>query len=427
MVNVDQIILEVKEQCIRAYVNTVHPVILRHIAKKVGKKDKIEVVFFAMNVPMWRYEGVYKLLSMDNRFNCHIVLTVNSLVSKDSQAEDLQRLRQYFKSKGINFIDHEMQDTNGYDVRKNINPDILFYPQHYGRMHPENHNYTHFLSKLLCYIPYGVSALSSRNWSWQYDLTFQNFAWKLYYPFSYNKKESEAVSKNHARNMVISGYPNMDYYLNDTVNDVWKLPTQSHKRLIWAPHFTIADSSALNRSNFLQMSQLMLDVAESFRDKLQIAFKPHPRLKLELYMHPEWGKEKTDLYYNKWAGMENTMLETGDFIDLFKSSDAMIHDSGSFMIEYMFVNKPVAFVVKDLSTHEELSDFGQEILNQHYLVKDKEEIISFIENVVLGGNDTKCEQRTEFLNKQLMPNINGTTSQFIVNDIKRSLGIEVDG
>ena len=62
MVNVKQGIQEVKEQCINVYVNTIHPILLRHIANKVGKKDKIEVVFFAMNVPMWRYGDVYDLL-----------------------------------------------------------------------------------------------------------------------------------------------------------------------------------------------------------------------------------------------------------------------------------------------------------------------------------------------------------------------------
>jgi CDP-glycerol glycerophosphotransferase (TagB/SpsB family) len=122
--------------------------------------------------------------------------------------------------------------------------------------------------------------------------------------------------------------------------------------------------------------------------------------------------------------MVNTQLETGDFVDLFKTSDAMIHDCGSFTAEYLYVNKPVAFVSDNI---EQLkiphSDFGRAALDQHYILKDKDDVLAFINDVVLGGNDSKKEQRTRFFETVLKPDVTGTTSQFIVNDIKKSLGL----
>ena len=50
--------------------------------------------------------------------------------------------------------------------------------------------------------------------------------------------------------------------------------------------------------------------------------------------------------------------------------------------------------------------------------------MSFIDDVVLGGQDPMQAQRTEFFETVLRPNVTGSTSQFIVDDIKKGLGIE---
>lgn len=369
---------------------------------------------------MWSYQGIYDLLSRDQRFHCHIVFSVAE-DKKEQMRADLQQLRDFFNSKGIKYIDHD--GGIGYDVKKHIDPDILFYPQPYEKSYPKNHDFHRFFSKLLCYIPYSVNVIECNHWT--SDLVFHNLAWKVYCASSMEKRNAAKVAKNHARNWIVSGYCNLDEYCNNDFHDVWKVRDRSLKRLIWAPHFTISKVSWLApRSNFLWMAQLMLDIAEQNKDVLQIAFKPHPRLKSELYRHPDWGIEKTDEYYQRWVDMVNTQLETGDFVDLFKTSDAMIHDSGSFTAEYLYVNKPVAFVSDNI---EQLkiphSDFGRAALDQHYILKDKDDVLAFINDVVLGGNDSKKEQRTRFFETVLKPDVTGTTSQFIVNDIKKSLGL----
>ena len=223
----------------------------------------------------------------------------------------------------------------------------------------------------------------------------------------------------------MSGYHLLEKYNRQDTPDVWRIKDQSVKRLIWAPHFTMEKVSWIApRSNFLWMSQLMLDVAERYKDRLQIAFKPHPRLKSELYRHPDWGAERTDAYYQRWELMENTQLETGEFVDLFKSSDAMIHDSGSFTVEYLSVNKPVAFVTTDIdSLKAEHNKLGKASLEQHYIVGNEQEVMAFINDVVLDGRDLKAAQRTEFCKTVLKPVVAVPPSQLIVDEIKKGLGL----
>ena len=420
----NQLYSRIRQQGVKVYFTSLYPLILKCRARTIGKKDKIEVVFFAFNLAIWRYQGVYDLLSQDERFNCHIVFTVPKSFTKEQQSLDLQQMREYFSARGIDYIDFDEKDGKGYDVMRQINPDILFYPQPYSYIHPANHDFFCFTKKLICYIPYSINVIKSNYWL--YDLPFHNLAWKIFCPLKVEKINAEMSSRNHGVNWVVSGYYNLDKYLSESKSDVWKIKDRAVRRLIWAPHFTMSKVSWLApRSNFMWMSQLMLDVAQRYKDRLQIAFKPHPRLKSELYRHSDWGEKKTDLYFQRWETMENTQVETGDFVDLFKTSDAMIHDCASFTAEYLFVNKPVAFITSDFKEMLlEHSDFGQDALNQHYIVSNENEIMAFIESIVLGGEDIKLEQRTEFFETVLRPNVKVSTSQFIVDDIKKCLGIK---
>ena len=415
-----------RQRLIVYYLNQIHPLLLKSRARRIGKKEKIKVVFFAMNVATWHYQGILDLLSRDSRFDCFVVLTVLTTYSKEQQHDDLIQLRDYFKGLGISFIDHNEEDDLGFDVKNIIDPDILFYPQPYEGIYISNHSFSLFKNKLLCYQLYAVNVISSQDTNyWLYNLPFHNLAWKVYCAFESQRKDFQKYARNKGRNVVVSGYANLDYYLNDDVRDVWKIKDRSIKRLIWAPHFTISKLTFLNpRSNFLWLSEMMLGIAENHRQNIQIAFKPHPRLKSELYKHPDWGRERTDKYYSRWENGENTQLETGGFIDLFKSSDAMIHDCGSFTAEYLFVNKPVAFVTTDKdSLVSDHNDFGREALAHHYIVTTKEEVQTFVDNVVLRGNDTMMQQRTDYFNSVLSPSVKGTTSQIIYDDLKTSLGL----
>ena len=55
-----QLYQKLRRQGVEFYFTSLYPYILKRRAHAIGKKDKIEVVFFAINVAMWRYQGVDK-------------------------------------------------------------------------------------------------------------------------------------------------------------------------------------------------------------------------------------------------------------------------------------------------------------------------------------------------------------------------------
>lgn len=218
---------------------------------------------------------------------------------------------------------------------------------------------------------------------------------------------------------MLSGYSGIDeleYGIRSRRN-VWRNSNEDLKKAIWAPHHTIEEKGDLVYSNFLRYHQVMLNVAEHFRDRVQFAFKPHPLLKIKLYGHTDWGQTRTDNYFRHWETLANGQLETDDYIDLFNTSDAMIFDSNSFVLEYLCCGKPSLFTLLTPDVKEKFNEFGKMALDVHYHGYDEAQIVDFIQTVVCGGEDSLSEERYKFYNRHMKPPNNQTTSENIYHEV----------
>ena len=370
--------------------------------RRLRHKKKINVVFFASSLPMWRYQHLYEALSKHPRFNVTIVIQPFIWWAESQKQENVQDLCRYFDDKSIQYLLGTNAEGIILDVKGELKPDLLFYPQPYKDYFPEKISYNRFYNKLLCYYPYAFWRAKD---SWSYDLPLHRTAWKLFYSTELHREDAKLYALwNKGRNVEVVGYPTADDFLSGDYIDVWKPQTTKKKRIIWAPHFTLFSGGPIKQSNFLWMAEVMLNLAKKYSNKLQFAFKPHPHLFGKLCEHPDWGEEKAKEYYDAWVTMENTQLDTGEFVDLFMTSDAMIHDCGSFSVEYHYSGNPVMYVAEDFEEQvADMAEFGQLATRMHYVGTNGQDIIDFIENVVIGGNDPMKKKRAEFVQKYLVP------------------------
>lgn len=365
------------------------------------RKEKINVVFYAFSLAMWRYQHLYEKMSKHPRFKTTILIIPTIGYSKEQQKKDVETLVKFFTAKNIPYVLAEDDKGKSIDVKKVLSPNIIFYPQPYYGMFKMEQMYNRFIDRLLCYYPYAFWCSSN---DWSYNLPFHNVAWKLFYTTEFHRKDAQRIANNKGKNVEVVGYPTADDFLFREHADIWKPQEIKKKRVIWAPHFTIKPGGLLYQSNFLWMAEFMLDVVQRYSDKIQFVFKPHPRLYSELSKNDIWGQEKTDWYYNQWANMKNTQIEMGEFVDLFMTSDAMVHDSGSFSVEYLYANKPVMYIAKDFEKRaKECSEFGEMAMRQQYVGSTKEDIIKFIDEIVLGGDDYMAVERKNFVEAYLVP------------------------
>ena len=400
---------------------------LRHInnlaitRKKYQRQEKIVVAFFALHKAVWKLEGVYKEFDKDPRFKPIIVVCPIVNYGRENMLNEMDEAYKYFLEKGYQTLrTYNVMADKYLDVRKEMNPDIIFYTNPYKGLIHDNYYIDKFKDKLTLYVNYTffVTNLAESF----YNSYFSHSLWKYFHETSYHQEMAQKYSNKKLLNGVVTGYPGVDNIeFNECKSNLsWKKTGRHLKKIIWAPHHTIENNPSLDFSNFLDLADKMLNLSIKFKDSIQLAFKPHPLLRVKLYNEPLWGKVRTDSYYKKWEENFNTQINSGEYIDLFNSSDALIHDSASFAAEYLYTGKPVLFCIKENSIIG-FNDFGIQVLEQHYHARNIEEIIEFITTVVINSNDFKEKDRNNFLYKHLHKNNDFNASEKIFNHIKSTL------
>lgn len=394
------------------------------LIRQIRKEGKVKVVFFISSLAMWRGLSLYQVLEQDNRFKCIFVILPFKIYSEDEKRTNEIELTHYFNSLGLPYYNGFRNLQNTIDAIYELNPDILFYPQPYPDMYGNRLDSSFFFKSLISYIPYGFTTIKD---SHLLNSQYQNFAWKIFLQTKYHVDEAKRLMKNKGKNATLGGELSTDDFTNNNFKgkrDPWKIKDKNIKRIIWAPHFTIVSNGLLHRDSFLILYEEILRFAEENKDRVQIAFKPHPRLKTELYKHPEWGEKRTNEYYEKWEKTDNLQLETGDYIQLFRSSDILIHDSGSFIADYLLTGNPAIFTSNKLAQeYENLNDFGKKCLDLHYKAGDALSSLNLLEDILFKNSDPLSNKRGLF-HKELTELHGGLSSAEIIHsEIVKSLGI----
>lgn len=374
-----------------------------------------KVIFFVLNAGMWKYESLFKLLLADNQFNPVIIPYSLPWYSKEQQKKFQNEVIEYCKSNGFPYLIAYNIDEQSYIPADELQADFVSYSQPYNNCHEFWRLEKFWNTALVFNYPYGLP-LENKEFN---NLLLHNIAWRNFFP-------SDCLKHVYTKNRITHGdnYFNVGNVIYDRISannltDVpWKDKGHGKKRIIWAPHHTIGDNDTLPFSTFLLISDAMVSLAQKYEASLEIAFKPHPILRERLY--EIWGESKTEKYYKLWHNMPNTILALGDYVSLFKSSDAMIHDCSGFMLDYLYTLKPVLFVSKN-KTEDYLSSYALKCYKLHYHGATVDDIENFITDVVMGGNDSMYPKRYEFYQRELLPPNDVTAANNMYSHFKAAI------
>lgn len=383
--------------------------------KEIKKKNKIKIAFLLVNESIWKYEQIYFLFKENDRYEPVVFICPFLTYGSEIMEQEMNHSFETFKKRGYEVRKTLQEDGCYLDIKNDFHPDLIFFCTPWGHTLSQ-YQIHNFLDTLTCYVPYGFK--SSYLYEAHFNKDLQNLSWKFFVETPIHEKLAKKYSLAKGKNTVVTGFPGMDFLLDKEykAKDVWKRQEQEKKRIIWAPHHTIQGyQKALDYSTFLTYAEFMFEIAEKYKEQIQISFKPHPNLKGKL--DAVWGGKKTNEYYERWKNLPNGQLNEGAYIDLFIASDAMIHDSGSFVIEYLYVSKPVLYLIGSEKVKEQYNEIGKEALKVMYLGYNRKDITYFIESILLNNNDDMREERTTFFNELVKPPNNLTASENIFNYI----------
>lgn len=393
------------------------------LLKEIEGKKKIKVVFLAMHESVWKIDSVFKKMLTDPFFEPIILVCPYSQYGEERMHKDMNLAYDYLYEKKYPVKKAKKEDGSWLEL-KELEPDVVFFTNPHDLTSYEYYENA-YMNYLSCYVPYYFMATNHAG----SDLAVLNTSffmsmWKVYWASNYTKMLTEKKCASKGFNGLSFGYPAVEGLLKGSdlkESKVWKYQEKSKKRIIYAPHHSIEDnSSAL--SSFMLFGESIKNIAFDNKEEIQWSFKPHPILKSKLYEHPSWGEKKTDEYYDFWRNQKYTQLDEGEYDELFITSDSIIHDCSSFIVEYAFTGNPCLYLVNNNNLKGLLNDFGRGVMDVYKQARSVKEIESFIRTVIDGSNTLEIQKRAYFdayleeHYKRKLPSDN------IVNDIKQSLG-----
>lgn len=372
------------------------------LEKQLKGKQRIEVAFFIMREAGWKYDSLFELLRRDERFSPYVVVCPFKKEDEKTRIEILLHTQAAFRQKGYEVITpYDTASGEWLDLRKTIQPDLIFWGFPYDGQTDDIYFIEAFAESLSCYVPYFFGSVTCR---WAFDLLFHNMVWKLFCETPYHYEMYKKKSRLKGQNVYVTGYPPADCFVQKEQHSNFRWKKEGLLCLIWAPHHSIEKGGY---SNFLRFADEMQAIAAQYKDHIQIVFKPHPQLRFKLYDLKVWDKERIDQYYDSWNQLENGMLWEGEYVDLFNTSDALMHDSGSFTIEYLYTLKPVYYFT-GRNRVKDLNQFGKTAYDLHYQGETREQLLQFIGQVI-HGEDPRLEERKAFYDRYLL-SPNGQTA-----------------
>lgn len=399
---------------------------LARVIDKSKSGEKINVAFYILETNKWKYEGLYRLLEKDSRFNPYIVIVpfAAGAVLGDDYVAHMHTVYDYFKSRGYNaylpYSETEKRVFGKCDARE-LNPDILFHMNcwhEYGQF--VDFGYMRNMDALQAYVPYAW--MISNRYIEHFNRDFHNRLWKVFYETPLHVEMAKKHAINRGVNAVASGYPMLDafFFPQKNYSDPWKHQEKKKKRIIWAPHHHMLEKNRC--ANFLDICDMMVEMAKKYVDDVQFVFKPHPELakKLDTCI-PGWNESRRKEYYHLWESMPNTQVCLDQYENLFLTSDAMIQDCGSFTAEYTCTYKPMLFLIANPGVVKDWNECGKAILEHIYTSEKGKGIENFIKNVVINGRDHMKEDRIAFVDRYLRPSNPAGASAEIYQCLLREL------
>lgn len=323
-------------------------------------------------------------------------------LSREERREEYELNRELFGTIGKVWVDLYDPETDLVRPVEDCGCDILVLQQPWGMKEVPRR----LIGRVLCaYIHYGFVIMG--NHGMHYNMaTFHSYLWKYFTQTEGHRQMHLEYDPSAYNKIEIVGYPKLDSYLKEPKGraevDIWKHPDEvNRKRIIFAPHHSFGN-------NTLRMATLRWSGAEIQRLVTQTeydtdwVYKPHPNMKYSIWRSKVMTEAEYKMYVADWRhGVNSTVYDEGDYFDLFRSSDVLITDCGSFLAEYLPTGNPIIWLISDKSVG--LNAVGEALSEGYYKARNADELRAIFDMVVRRGEDPLREVRLGKIS-QVMPN-----------------------
>ena len=364
------------------------------------QERKLRVAFLVIYDSVFPAEAVFRTMRESRVFEPSLYVIPDTMRGEQNMLDQMCRTYRRLRDKyGTVTLPYDMESRTFTAIDGEF--DLFCSANPYDSMTHANYSIRHLTlecGKLSFYVNYGYpGVVYGRE---VFSCQAMSLLWKYFI-------ESEALLPEYRQheilyglNTEIAGYPKMDALAQCVIDT-----QRTFKRVIIAPHHTIDESASLHLSTFLTLAGFFLELPGRYPD-VQFVFRPHPMLFPKLADARFWGRKKTDEYLAAMQAFPNVEYQDGgDYLETFANADGIIHDCSSFLTEWMYTEKPGCYLLRSReSIEEQFMPAGQAVLDLYYQAFCREDVIRFLEEVVLRGNDPLKEKRTSYVRRYVKVN-----------------------
>ncbi|MBQ9245684.1 CDP-glycerol glycerophosphotransferase family protein [bacterium] len=386
-------------------INSRYKKIVKNLSKDVNKR-KINIIFVNCEASKWAYQYIYEKFAADDRFNVKVVISVYDMLRKKkyNYLEYEKKAKEnydFFKNQGMNVEYAYNFNEHKYIELKKFAPDIVFYDEPPAISKAQSiDNVSKYALTMYC--SYGSCITNGDN---ERDEIYK----KLFVYFVDNNFARQNLIDYgfKAEQVYLAGQPKTDAYLKEIniKNRLWKT---DKKHIIIAPHFSFDNNTVLRFGTFNWNYKFFFNYAKE-HNEYEFIFKPHPSLKREIIKRNLMTVEEMNEYYKSWKELPNAeVYESGNYIDMFRTSDLLITDCNSFLFEYLPTLKPVIQLINPNSKGH--NEFGQKIIEGYYKAKTIDDIEYYLDKILVKNEDNLLYKRKDIIKNILMLPKNGVNT-----------------
>ncbi len=382
--------------------------IRRKHLEKSKRGEKINLVFVCHRPQVWNsLKTVFEACNADEMFDVTIVA-----IPLKKQLPKIGFNHEIYETEGAEefWKDYPCKVVNGYDYEtkewldlRNLKPDYVFFQQPYNICKPEclkSWNVAKYAT--LIFVHYGLNTCEQM----KYEALPADFLRNISILCCERQVDREIYARWLDMNnidftrLVLTGYPRFDIVrkYENAESPLWKKHDRNSFRIVWTPRWTTNE----NNCHFFSYKDSFLDFCDKNKD-VDFVFRTHQQAWLNYAQFDSFSSEKTNRYKAEYQDRENANIdETADYLPLFYSSDVLVTDFSSVIIEYFLTEKPIVYCKNDKSLFEQTDKWTEGF----YYVRSWQELTDTLA-MLKSGNDPLKEKRHELIKSEFYFPSNG--------------------
>jgi hypothetical protein len=387
------------------------PAKVDRIRARVAADLPVRATFLVGSPSMFPSLPLFEVMRSDPMFSARILVIPGSALVMDDIDTRVEALRALLPAADIAAARSDNEDFPWTDVSRDS--DIVVYNSPYSSSHIfYSPRFSYGRDFLPIHVNYGYyRSVYDRN-----VLQMDNYAyfWKALFENQDVAEEYRTHSIIGGKNALLTGYVKMDKLAGKA-----KQGREGRLCLMIAPHHSVEGgaNNVLGLANFERYSDFFLTLPSRY-PQIDFIFRPHPALFRMLALPRHWGEERVTAWCDRFVANPNVRWSDGaDYLQDFADSDGIIQDCGSFLVEYLYTDKPCCYMLHsptDINT--KFTPFGQDCLKHCYTAYKEEDIERFITHVIMGQQDTLATKRHRFAQERVRinyPHAAATTMNFL--------------